>query len=169
MVWLRVKAWTPPSQPQFLNLKNWSLCNSYSHFSETAPHRRHTHQKRPFKHAKTLPKAIFCRHTPLNLHSYFPSIFLLPPPRLASTSTAGLSHLSLITMCMSVYPTTKESVLGPRRGAGVCRIPVRAQLKLCFPFMPCLLQWTTHHWTGGRGAAVLAQGQRAAFQHTDQY
>lgn len=161
-VWLWVKACSPsevnsPSQPQqqkhtaeFLNLKNWSVCISYSRFSKTASLGRHTHENvLSFKHAKTLPKAIFFYwRMSLNLlHSYFPSIFV--PPPLGSNSTAGLSHMSLITMCMNVYPTTKESAHGPRRGAGVCQIPAHAQLRLSSPLKHCLLQWTTPDLTGG--------------------
>lgn len=70
--------------------------------------RRAAHPRiHPFKHAKTLPKAIFCRHASLapllSLHLH--------------SSPASSSHMSLITMCVNVYPTTKESALGPRECA----------------------------------------------------
>lgn len=157
-VWLWVKACGPsevnsPSQPQqqkhtaeFLNLKNWSVSISYSHFSETTLLGWHTHENvLSFKHAKTLPKAIFFTDVCLLISC----TLTFPPSSCLPHSKAGLSHMSLITMCMNVYPTTKESAHGPQRGAGVCQIPAHAQLRLSSPLKHCLLQWTTPDLRGG--------------------
>ncbi len=141
--------WTPPPPPPNRRSTLQSFWTWKTRFSETTFLRRHTHENfLSFKHAKTLPKAIFFMDACLLISctlTFPPSSCLpcskAPPPQAWATW--------LITMCMNVYPTTKESAHGPRRGAGVCQIPAHAQLRLSSPLKHCLLQWTTPDVTGG--------------------
>ncbi len=55
-----------------------------------------------------------------------------PPSSCLPHSKAGLSHMSLITMCMNMYPTTKESAHGPRE---------------CAKFLPMLSSGSARLWS----------------------
>lgn len=95
----------------------------------------------------------------------FPSIFV--PPPLKSTSTPGLSHMTNYHVYERVSHNKRVSartVEGCGSVPNSC--PCTAQAQLAFETLPATMDNPRRH---GWGAVVLAQGQRAPFEHSDQY